>query len=159
MPSARPLLPSGISIEIKRHYQHSMFAFTCVMKSKLTIRIITPTKNVHDHQCIYSVIKLNFEYFQAGKQIFHPNISHAECAASPTEWDQYRDKMPLSALHVCFYVFYEKLTFRLTKTFNESFWTAVTSSSYITLLSKTLWHRSHCLSIAGIISVQYHMCK
>ena len=24
-------------------------------------------ENVYDHQCIYSVIKLNFEYFQAGK--------------------------------------------------------------------------------------------
>ena len=24
-------------------------------------------ENVHDHHCIYSVIKLNFEYFQAGK--------------------------------------------------------------------------------------------
>ena len=82
-------------------------------------------ENVHDHQCIFSVIKLNFEYFQAGKQIFHPNISHAECAASLTEWDQYQDKMPLSALHVCFYVFYEKLTFRPMKTFNESFWTVV----------------------------------
>ena len=124
------------------------FVSDVLLHTNIVNNFLSPTsrrfmfENVHDHQCIYSVIKLNFEYFQAGKQIFHPNISHAECAASPTEWDQYQDKMPLSALHVCFYVFYEKLTFRLTKTFNESFWTAVTSSKHAILTIMTEGIRS-----------------
>ena len=35
--------------------------------TKITVACRFMFENVHDHQCIFSVIKLNFEYFQAGK--------------------------------------------------------------------------------------------
>ena len=55
-----PTIPSPMFYYIQKLFP-TFFVTNIIFASRFMF------ENVHDHQCIYSVIKLNFENFQAGK--------------------------------------------------------------------------------------------